>query len=323
MKIITVGCSNAFSEKNYNQSFLLEENGRRLLIDCGFQVPNALRDAGIDFKTIDDIYISHLHADHIGGLEYFAFLRYDWAHKPRKAGLRLIGNTQLINDLWNKSLRGGLESMEGGFVATIDTFFQVKTIEPNQLFDWEGWTVDLVQQIHVMSGSIIIPSFGLIFSRPGSKSIYFVTDSQHCSTRQMEDFYEKADVIFQDCECTGVDTRLKEGESYFEKDGKIVAKKKLDSAKIAEYSAAGWKDKEWKRFKFGTGVRANYAQLAGYNSANSIKLSNNIKKKMWLSHYQDFVLSNKDMYGNDFNWDEEVKNEGFAGLVKRQMTFEF
>ena len=102
MKITVIGCGNAFSERNFNQSFVVEEDGRKMLIDCGYQVPTALRANGIDFKEIEDIYISHLHADHIGGLEYFAFQRYNWATRPRVAdenSPRIIGNRHLLVQL--------------------------------------------------------------------------------------------------------------------------------------------------------------------------------------------------------------------------------
>ena len=37
---------------------------------------------------------------------------------------------------------------------------------------------------------------------------------------------------------------------------------------------------------------------------------------MWLSHYQDFVSENKDMYGNPCAWDLLAKSDGFKGFVK-------
>lgn len=294
MQITVVGCGNAFSADNFNQSFLVEEDGRKMLIDCGYQVPQALAFEGIDFKEIDDIYISHLHSDHVGGLEYFAFQRYDWINKPRTApdtAANIIANKHLMKDLWEKSLRGGLESMEG-FVSDINTFFHTQEIEPNQPFMWQGWQVDLVQQIHIMSGSVIMPSFGMIFTKEGHETVYFVTDSQHCSPRQIEDFYKQADIIFQDSEFVGIDASKPEGE-----DGH-------------------------SRYKFGSGVHANYAQLAGYPSANSIKLSDDIKAKMWLSHYQDFVPKGFDMFGNQIDWDKEIERDGFAGRVKIGQKFE-
>jgi ribonuclease BN (tRNA processing enzyme) len=289
MKIIVVGCGNAFSKKNFNQSFLIEENGRKMLIDAGTKVPAGLDALGIDIKDIDDIYVSHLHADHIGALEEIAFTRYDWINKPRCSKGKgyapvLIGNEQLLKDLWNYSLKGGLNSMEG-FVASIDTFFETKPIQPNETFEWQGWTVELVQQIHIMSGSVIMPSFGIMFSKEGHKTVYFTTDSQHCSPRQLEDFYRRADIIFQDCECVGVDMLN-------------------------------------RKFIFGTGVHANYAQLAGWESANAIRLSKEIKAKMYLSHFQDFVEEDKDFMGQETSWSAEAFEDGFAGIISTGETFE-
>jgi ribonuclease BN (tRNA processing enzyme) len=339
MKVTVIGCGNAFSNYNFNQSFVIEEYGRKMLIDCGMQTPNALALAKIKATEINDIYISHSHADHIGGLEYFAFTRYDWSHRPTKwddvygykdaiknvkvidYAPRLIANEQLLKDLWNKSLSGGLESMEG-FVATIETFFEPVPIAPNKKFDWQGWTVELIQQIHIMSGSYIMPSFGIMFSREGHKSIYFVTDSQHCSPKQMEVFYKKADIIIQDCECSGVNFQFDEGNNvYKDQKGKYNIWPK-DDMEILDLMANGAKPETWECFKFGSGVHANYAQLAGYNSANSIKLPIEIKNKMWLSHYQDFVIDGKDMYGNTVAWEEKAKEDGFAGFLDVGQVFE-
>ncbi|MEK6797011.1 MAG: MBL fold metallo-hydrolase [Spirochaetota bacterium] len=293
MKITILGCGNAFSVKHYNQTFLVEENGRRMLIDYGWQAPHALRNAGLTVNDIDDVYISHAHADHIGGLEQMAFLRYDWKNHPQnfRDGMnfpknkptgknfnyapRIIANDQLLKDLWEKSLRGGLESMEG-FVADLSTYFEPVPIKPNSVYNWEGWNCELIQQIHIMSGSMISWTFGLIMSRKDRKTVYFVTDSQHCSPRQMEVFYAKSDLIIQDCECT----------------------------------------------PFMSGVHANYGQLSGDPVYNSIKLPDAIKKKMWLSHYQDFVSENKDFSGKPCDWQARAKGDGFQGFVKIGQTFE-
>ena len=305
MKIRIIGCGNAFSYINFNQSFVLEEGGRRMLIDCGSRVPLALINAGIKPAEIDTIYISHAHADHIGGLEEMAFSLYDWARRPRswddyaavvkrdyfEPGVtyapyapKLIANEKLLEELWNYSLRGGLDSMEG-FDSTLETFFQPVPVKANVPFYWQGWRFDLIQQIHIMTGSIIKYTFGLLASKAGNKTVYFTTDSQHCSPRQVEIFYKRADLIFQDCECTGVDTVNRE-------------------------------------FKFGSGVHASYAQLAGWPSANSVKLSPEIKAKMLLDHYQDFVSKMKDGFGNDCDWYQLAAEDGFKGFVAVGETYE-
>ena len=310
MKVTVLGTGNAFSTENGNVCYLLEEDGRRMLIDAGWALPYMLKRHGVDIKTIDDIYISHLHAEHVGGLEYIAFSRYDWMSKPRSwednnselrmGGLlypitgistystyapNLIAHEDLIVKLWDKTVRGGLESMEG-FKASIDTYFVPNPIEPNQPFDWQGWVCELVQQVHIMTGSVISWTFGLFMQKPGHKSIYFVTDSQHCSPIQIEVFYKKADVVFQDCELIGVDTKN-------------------------------------KKMNFKSGVHANYGQLASFSNANAVTLSNETKAKMWLTHYQDFLNYNKDFYGNDVDWQEYSKKDGFQGFLVPGQEFEF
>ena len=306
MKIRIIGCGNAFSMLNFNQSFALEEGGERLLIDCGSRVPLALASAGIPLADIDAIYISHAHADHIGGLEEVAFARYDWARHPRAwddyqhhgdgrdyldpgteyrpYAPRLIANEKLMSELWDYSLRGGLDSMEG-FDSTLETFFQPVAVKANVPFYWQQWRFDLIQQIHIMTGSIIKYTFGLVMSRKGRPTVYFTTDSQHCSPRQIEVFYKKADLIFQDCECSGVDTRTRE-------------------------------------FRHGSGVHASYAQLAGWPTANSVRLSADIKAKMLLSHYQDFVSKFKDGFGADCDWYKLAAEDGFRGFVAVGETYE-
>lgn len=319
MKITCLGCGNAFTKRSFNQTFLLEENDKRMLIDYGRTTPEALDAANIDVKSITDIYISHAHGDHIGGLEDMAFKRYDWGKRPRsykeeKYAPRLISDERLLQDLWDRSLRGGLESMEG-FVASMETFFEPVPVRPNKPIVWEDWNMELIQQIHIMSGSMIMWTFGVMLSKPGHKTVYFTTDSQHCSPKQMEEFYRKADLIFQDCECSGVNFKFNEGEKVYEKDGKWN-KWPEDAMEATELLASGINPQNWNAFKFGSGVHANYAQLAGYESANSVKLTNEIKAKMYLSHYQDFVLNNKDMYGNEINWQAIANKDGFKGFIR-------
>ena len=56
-------------------------------VGAGFPEPVRLECcSGIDLRETEDIHISHLHADNIGGLEYIASQRYNRARKPRRAG---------------------------------------------------------------------------------------------------------------------------------------------------------------------------------------------------------------------------------------------
>ena len=44
--------------------------------------------------------------------------------------------------------------------------------------------------------------------------------------------------------------------------------------------------------------------------------------KMCNIDYQDFVLNNKDMYGNSVDWNAKAEEDGFKGFVKVGMEFE-
>jgi ribonuclease BN (tRNA processing enzyme) len=46
-------------------SSLLELGGRRVVVDCGLGVTKGLVEAGMDLKTLDLIFITHLHSDHL------------------------------------------------------------------------------------------------------------------------------------------------------------------------------------------------------------------------------------------------------------------
>jgi ribonuclease BN (tRNA processing enzyme) len=68
MKVEFVGVGEAFDESLPNNSQILEWEGFRLLIDCGYAVPHALWKSHPDPEYLDAIYISHRHADHYFGL---------------------------------------------------------------------------------------------------------------------------------------------------------------------------------------------------------------------------------------------------------------
>jgi ribonuclease BN (tRNA processing enzyme) len=49
---------------------------RVFVIDCGRGTPSAFVDAGLDFRCLEAVFITHLHADHVGDLP--GMLLYPW-----------------------------------------------------------------------------------------------------------------------------------------------------------------------------------------------------------------------------------------------------
>lgn len=54
--------------ERYLTSLYVRTDGKALLIDCGEGTQSAIRAAGLRFKPIDTILLTHFHADHVSGL---------------------------------------------------------------------------------------------------------------------------------------------------------------------------------------------------------------------------------------------------------------
>lgn len=206
MKITFAGVGGAFTDNRYWQSnmFITANSGKRLMIDCGGDARFSFGEHGATNYNIsewaDGVYISHLHADHIGGLEWLGFCSY---FNPKKIKPKLFIVNTLVKPLW-QSLRGGMQSHEG-VVLNLKSFFDVNAISINDSFTWEGIKFTPVQTVHIMNGFGIVPSYGLLLDlpatvyRPDGKKIFLTTDTQFCP-RQIEQFYAQASIIFHDCE---------------------------------------------------------------------------------------------------------------------------
>lgn len=197
MKIQFLGTGSAFCLKNYQTNLMVIEGDNRMCIDVGGDIRFALRDVGLSYKDIQAIYITHLHTDHCGGMEYFAFGSYfDPTIKER---ISLIGNNEVIRELWT-TLKGGLRSIQTKRM-TLDEYFDVEMIKKNRSFEWSGINFQIVQAIHIVDEFSVVPSYGLIMTTPEGKKIYYTSDTQF-APNQISDFYKMSDVIIQDCETT-------------------------------------------------------------------------------------------------------------------------
>jgi ribonuclease BN (tRNA processing enzyme) len=200
MEITFAGVGSAFTDQRYYQSNMLitAKSGKKLLIDCGGDARFSLGELGITNynvgEMIDAVYVSHLHADHIGGMEWIGFCTY---FNPKSKRPTLFIVNALVKDLW-RSLQGGMRSHEG-VVLSLKSFFDVRPIPINDHFEWEAIKFTPIQTIHIMDGMRIVPSFGLLVEEDKGDMIFITTDTQY-APRQIERFYDKAKVIFHDCE---------------------------------------------------------------------------------------------------------------------------
>ncbi|WP_146158106.1 MBL fold metallo-hydrolase [Enhygromyxa salina] len=140
MTLRFLGSGGAFSRRyGTTCSMVSFPNGERWLIDCGRQAPDQLWDAGINWHQIDGQIVTHVHGDHIFGLEDFAFQRYYQACGGARAIMtggrrpKLLAHRAVRDEVW-ESLAASLRYLKVGDnprAGTLDSYFEI--VEPN------GW----------------------------------------------------------------------------------------------------------------------------------------------------------------------------------------
>jgi hypothetical protein len=197
MQLLFLGSGSAHTvgTDNFQSNMLLTaRSGRRLLIDCGSDIRWSIARHGLTHRDLTDIYISHLHADHIGGLEYVAFTtKFD----PACARPRLYVEAKLADALWERSLRGGLGVITEG-ETRLEDFFDLVPLTANRPFDWQGIRLEPVPLAHVVSPRVTVNSHGLLIQSDGYCTL--LTTDMRFDADYLAPYYARADLIFHDCE---------------------------------------------------------------------------------------------------------------------------
>lgn len=186
MQIQMLGTGGAFAKKYANNNALIELDGFKLLVDCGITLPRSLHDAGYSFDDLDAVLISHMHADHVGGLEEYAFqMMFRYGKKP----VLYIADT-LVEPLWEQTLRGGLTQEP---LTALNDFFDVRPIKEGEVFEIHpGLTVKLIRTDHI-AGKL---SYSFLFN-----GTFFYSADMKFNGALLGDLIEDGvTTIFHDCQ---------------------------------------------------------------------------------------------------------------------------
>ncbi len=103
LSLFFVGVGSAFSKRQYQTNLLIIKGQDHLLVDCGTKAPQAFFELGLPIANVSNYFVTHSHADHVGGLEEVMLVaRYGTNTRPN------IYITEVYEHLlWDMSLRGG------------------------------------------------------------------------------------------------------------------------------------------------------------------------------------------------------------------------
>ncbi len=186
MNITWNGTGAAWATHFGNSSAILEADGQRLLVDCGHTVPGRLRAMNLSLRDMDAVFISHLHGDHVYGLEEWGFRSFiQWKTRPRL----LLADT-LALPLWRHTLSGTMSQVCDNTCMLRD-YFDVTALHEATPVAFGPWTLEIHPVHHVPNAY----AYGLKV-RGGGVTVAFTCDSLAGVAPW---FYEDADLVFHDC----------------------------------------------------------------------------------------------------------------------------
>jgi ribonuclease BN (tRNA processing enzyme) len=109
-----LGVGDTFSERHHSSALLLQCEGVSLAIDCPDMYRSVLRAAGERCERAltvpDHVLITHVHGDHMNGLEGVTF----WKHFAEGKRLQLACSPDVREVIWEQRLRASMSTLWNG-----------------------------------------------------------------------------------------------------------------------------------------------------------------------------------------------------------------
>jgi ribonuclease BN (tRNA processing enzyme) len=102
----------------------IEEEGHRILVDCGAGTLRTLARLGLPWKRITHLLLTHFHTDHVGDLAPLLFALKHGASRERTMPLTVLGPRGLVRHL------NGLAEAHGAFILEPGVPLRIRELEP-------------------------------------------------------------------------------------------------------------------------------------------------------------------------------------------------
>ncbi len=115
-ELIVLGVGDTFSARHHSTSVLLSCDGFQLAIDCPDMYRGVLRAAAersgraLSLFDLDHVLITHVHGDHMNGLEGVAFFKR-FAQNKR---VKLVTSAEVRANVWDERLKASMSALWDG-----------------------------------------------------------------------------------------------------------------------------------------------------------------------------------------------------------------
>jgi ribonuclease BN (tRNA processing enzyme) len=191
---IVLGVGDTFSEQHHSTALLLVCDGFYLAIDCPDMYRSVLRAAAersgrqLSLAEIDHVLITHVHGDHMNGLEGVAFFK----HFVDKQRLKLVTCPEVRSAIWDQRLKASMSALWDGQrfrELSFDDYFEHLPL---------SWTTDTVVgpfRIRARRTLHHVPTSALLIEAAGKKLGY---SSDTAFDPELIAFLEPADLIIHE-----------------------------------------------------------------------------------------------------------------------------
>jgi ribonuclease BN (tRNA processing enzyme) len=193
-EVVALGVGDTFSESHSTSALLLEHGGFRLAVDCPDRYRGVLAHAGrrsnrsLALETVDDVFITHVHGDHMNGLEGVAY--YKRFAEGKRVRLHATGEVRSV--LWEQRLRAPMETLwDGSRFCTLgfDDYFDFEPSPWGSSFAIGPFEITLRRTLHH------VPTAAMLV-RAGGRTFGYSSDTAF--DPELIAFLSPADLIFHE-----------------------------------------------------------------------------------------------------------------------------
>ena len=193
-EVVVLGTGDTFSEHRRSSALLLRCGGVSLAVDCPDMYRSVLRETSersgleLSLPDIDHGLITHVHGDHMNGLEGAAFFK----HFAEGKRLRLVASPEVRACIWDERLKASMGTLWDGErhrAMTFDDYFEHLPL------DWSSTTTIGPFRIRARRTIHHVPTSALLVEAAGRTLGY---SSDTAFDPSLIDFLSAADLVIHE-----------------------------------------------------------------------------------------------------------------------------